>query len=165
MLVASPGRRRLAAMRWGMIPMKRVNARGRPVMQTIVNARSESLFEKSAFEGLGRAVFPVDGWYEWTGAVRRKTRWRIARKDAAMLAFAAVYDVWRAPGGREASSFATVTCPPNAAVEAIHHRMPVVIASENVDIWLTGAPDEAAALCRSLPDGLLDIAECADPPV
>lgn len=38
-------------MRWGIIPVGRVNARGRPVMETIVNARSETLFDKSAFEG------------------------------------------------------------------------------------------------------------------
>ena len=31
-------------MRWGMIPVGRTNARGRPVMETIVNARSETLF-------------------------------------------------------------------------------------------------------------------------
>ena len=45
----------LTRMRWGMIPVGRVNARGRPVMETIVNARSETVFEKSAFQGVGRA--------------------------------------------------------------------------------------------------------------
>lgn len=59
--------------RWGMIPVGRVNARGRPVMETIVNARSETVFDKSAFEGVRRAVVPADGWYEWTGEKRRKT--------------------------------------------------------------------------------------------
>ena len=39
----------LRHMRWGLIPTGRVNARGRPVMETIVNARSETVFEKSAF--------------------------------------------------------------------------------------------------------------------
>ena len=57
-------------MRWGMIPVGRVNARGRPVMETIVNARSETLFEKTAFQGVARCLVPADGWYEWTGAVR-----------------------------------------------------------------------------------------------
>jgi putative SOS response-associated peptidase YedK len=57
-------------MRWGMIPVGRVNARGRPVMETIVNARSETVFDKSAFVGVKRAVVPVDGWYEWTGAAQ-----------------------------------------------------------------------------------------------
>ena len=30
--------------RWGIIPVGRVNARGRPVMETIINARSETVF-------------------------------------------------------------------------------------------------------------------------
>ena len=125
-------------MRWGIIPMRRVNARGRSVMETIVNARSETLFQKLAFEEIGRAILPVDGWHERTGSTRRKTRWRIVRKDSAIVAFAAIFDVWLAPGGRQAASFSTVTCAPNADLEAIHSRMPVVIAAQDVGIWLTG---------------------------
>ena len=75
-------------MRWGMIPVGRVNARGRPVMETIINARSETVFDKSAFAGVQRAVVPADGWYEWTGEKRRKTPWQITRKDNALLWFA-----------------------------------------------------------------------------
>ena len=66
----------LGLMRWGIIPVGRVNARGRPVMETLINARSETVFAKSAFTGVGRAVVPVSGWYEWTGEKRRKTAWR-----------------------------------------------------------------------------------------
>ncbi len=163
MVAASGLGLRLVLMRWGMIPMRRVIARGRPVMETIVNARSETLFRKSAFVGLGRAILPVDGWYEWTGATRRNTRWRIARKEASILAFAAVFDVWRVPGGQEAANFATVTCAPNADLEEIHHRMPVVIAAQDVGTWLTGPADQAAALCRPLQEGVLEIREMTDP--
>ncbi|MEM6324839.1 MAG: SOS response-associated peptidase family protein [Pseudomonadota bacterium] len=35
--------REIVTMRWGMIPVGRVNARGRPVMETIINARSETI--------------------------------------------------------------------------------------------------------------------------
>ena len=58
-------------MRWGMIPVGRVNARGRPVMETIINARSETVFDKSAFADVKRAIVPASGWYEWTGVKRR----------------------------------------------------------------------------------------------
>ena len=62
-------------------------------METIINARSETVFDKSAFEGVGRAVIPVDGWYEWTGEKRRKTAWRIfSGKDGSPLLFAAITD-------------------------------------------------------------------------
>ena len=155
--VVSDRGRRLAAMRWGLIPMGRTNARGRPVLETIVNARSETLFAKSAYAGLGRCLLPVSGWYEWTGERRRKTRWAIRAPGRPVLAFAAVWDLWRAPGGAEVASLATVTCPPNAEVAAVHDRMPVILPPEAWPLWLGETEGDAAALMQPLPDGTLAV--------
>lgn len=149
-------------MRWGIIPVGRVNARGRPVMETIVNARGETVFDKSAFRGTGRAVVPVDGWYEWTGEARRKTAWRIARKDGAPLFFAAIRDVWTAPGGLEVPQVATVTCEPNTEVARIHDRMGVLLAPGEVKTWLAGSEEDARRLIRPLDPGSLDITPATD---
>lgn len=145
-------------MRWGLIPQGRVNARGRPVMDTIVNARSESVFDKSAFAGVGRAVVPANGWYEWTGAPRRKTAWAITHKAGEMLFFAAIYDVWKAPGGVMVPQVATVTCAPNADVRDIHHRMGVILHRADLPVWLGPDQTAAAALMRPFPDGSLTVA-------
>lgn len=150
----------LEPMRWGIIPVGRVNSRGRPVMETIINARSETVFDKSAFEGVGRAVVIVDGWYEWTGEKRRKTAWCI--HGEAPLIFAAITDVWKAPGGREVKQVATVTCEPNADVEPIHHRMGVLLRPEDVRTWLNGDVTDASALMVPWPNGLLTIEEAGD---
>ncbi len=147
-------------MRWGIIPVGRVNARGRPVMETIVNARSETAFDKSAFDGVGRAVVIVDGWYEWTGEKRKKTAWRIRGNEP--LVFAAITDVWTAPGGREVHQVATVTCEPNADIESIHHRMGVLLEKEAIDLWLNGTPEEVAPLMVPWPEGRLSIEEASD---
>lgn len=147
----------LMRMRWGIVPVGRVNARGRPVMETIVNARCETLFDKTAFAGTGRAVMPVSGWYEWTGARRRKTAWRIAPRGGGLLFFAAICDVWQAPGGAALHQIATVTCAPSADVEAVHHRMAVILAPCDVPAWLTAPPAEAARLLRPWPDGRLQV--------
>ena len=152
----------LTRMRWGMIPVGRVNARGRPVMETIINARSETVFGKSAFDGVGRAVVPADGWYEWTGKTRRKTAWAITPKTGAPLLFAAITDVWAAPGGRTVPQVATVTCEPSADVREIHHRMGVLLRPEDVATWLTGDEAAAAALMVPWPDGTLDVAKADD---
>lgn len=152
----------LAQMRWGIIPVGRVNARGRPVMETIINARSETVFDKSAFEGVGRAVVPVDGWYEWTGEKRRKTAWRIASADGAPLFFAAISDRWQAPGGLTVDQFAAVTCAPNADLKPIHHRMGVLLDQSGIEIWMTGSEDQAKALAQPWPDGKLQITEAVD---
>ena len=151
----------LTKMRWGMIPVGRVNARGRPVMETVFNARSETVFDKSAFEGVGRAIVPCDGWYEWTGEKRRKTPWRIRATDGGLIAFAAITDRWTAPGGKIIDQVATVTCEPSADVRDIHHRMGVILRPEDFEIWLTGTEAEAAELLRPYPDGSL-VVEPAD---
>jgi putative SOS response-associated peptidase YedK len=154
-VVAEP-HRRLVAMRWGMIPMGRVNARGRPVLDTIVNARSETLFAKSAFVGLGRCILPVSGWYEWTGPPRRRVRWTIRAPERPILAFAAVWDRWRAPGGAELRSLATVTCAPNAEVAAVHDRMPAILEPDDWARWLGEQDADPAALLRPF-SGLLEV--------
>ncbi|SDX11068.1 Putative SOS response-associated peptidase YedK [Ruegeria halocynthiae] len=152
----------LTTMRWGMIPVGRVNARGRPVMETIINARSETVFDKSAFEGVGRAVIPVDGWYEWTGEKRRKKAWRIAAKDGTPLLFAAITDTWEAPGGQRVDQVAAVTCEPNADVKPIHHRMGVLLDAKDVKRWLQGTEEKAQSLMRPWPEGQLRIEEAND---
>ena len=149
-------------MRWGLIPQGRVNARGRPVLETIVNARSETLFDKTAFAGLRRGAVPVDGWYEWTGKAGRKTAWRIARADGALIWFAAIWDVWTAPGGTEVAQVATVTCPPNADVAPIHHRMGVILDPADLGTWMGDDTDAALALARPFPDGGLLPAPAGD---
>lgn len=152
----------LSLMRWGMIPVGRVNARGRPVMETIINARSETVFDKSAFQGVGRAVVPVDGWYEWTGEKRKKTAWRISSIDGQPLIFAAITDAWDAPGGARVDQVATVTCAPNADVQPIHHRMGVLLEPADVQTWLIGSDAEAQRLTRPWPDGRLKIEKADD---
>lgn len=152
----------LGRMRWGMIPVGRVNARGRPVMETIVNARSETVFDKSAFDGVGRAVLPVNGWYEWTGEKRRKAAHRIVPKDDDFLFFAAISDAWTAPGGKIVKQLATVTCEPSGDVRDIHHRMAVILRADDIQTWLTGDPDQASKLMVPWPDGKLHVEEAHD---
>lgn len=152
----------LTRMRWGMIPVGRVNARGRPVMETIINARSETVFDKSAFVDVRRAVVPADGWYEWTGASRRKQPWRLEAVDESLLFFAAIADVWTAPGGKVVPQVATVTCPPNEDVRPIHHRMGVLLRLDEIPLWLNGSEDDARALMRSFPEGALRIEKVND---
>lgn len=152
----------LSRMRWGMIPVGRVNARGRPVMETIVNARSETVFEKTAFAGVGRAVVPADGWYEWTGKTRRKQPWRIRARDGGVLYFAAITDVWEAPGGISVPQVATVTCDPSADVREIHDRMGVLLPGGAVETWLSGNEAAAKALCAPYPDGSLTVETAND---
>jgi putative SOS response-associated peptidase YedK len=146
-------------MRWGMIPVGRVNSRGRPVMETIINARSETVLDKSAFAGVGRAVMPVNGWYEWTGKARRKTAWRICPNDGGLLFFAAITDAWMAPGGVEIHQIASVTCEPSGDVRDVHHRMAVILSIADVAVWLNGKDEDIRPLMVPWPDGRLQVSK------
>lgn len=157
--LAADGWRR---MRWGIVPVGRVNARGRPVMETIINARSETLFDKSAFAGTGRAVIPADGWYEWTGAKGRKQAWSLRRRDGAPLWFAAVTDLWQS-GDIRLWQVAAVTCEPSDEVRAIHHRQGVLLDPDDIPLWLESDAEVVKALFHPLPEGSLEIAQVADP--
>ncbi|MEP2029554.1 MAG: SOS response-associated peptidase [Paracoccaceae bacterium] len=152
----------LTMMRWGMIPVGRVNARGRPVMETIINARSETVFDKSAFSGVRRCVVPADGWYEWTNKKRRKKPWRITAKSGGILCFAAIFDVWSAPGGRELAQVATVTCPPSKDVEEVHDRMGVLLELDDIESWLSGDEEAARSLLQVWPAGRLKVGAAED---
>ena len=152
----------LIRMRWGLIPVGRVNARGRPVMETIINARSETVFDKSAFQGVVRAVVPADGWYEWTGKARRKQPWSIRSTTGEQLYFAAITDTWEAPGGRTVPQVATATCEPSADVRDIHHRMGVLLRASDVPVWLGQDEAAARALMVPFPDGSLTVEKADD---
>ena len=140
--------------RWGLVPVGRKDARGRPILSMLVNARSETVFDKSAWSGTGLAVVPADGWYEWTGEARSKQAHAISRRDGGVLFFAAVSDLWRGPGGVEVFQVATVTCPPNGDVRRVHDRMGVILEAADIPVWLAGG-EAAKTLMRPFPDGEL----------
>jgi putative SOS response-associated peptidase YedK len=149
-------------MRWGLIPSGRLNVRGRPVMETLINARAETVFDKSAFHDVGRAVVPASGWYEWTGKAGRKQPWRIRRKDGALIYFAAIYDVWHGPGGIKVPQVATITCAPSADVRDIHHRMGVILEDDRIADWFDVSDEMARQMLVPFPDGRLIVEKVDD---
>jgi putative SOS response-associated peptidase YedK len=90
---------------------------------------------------------PTTGWYEWqkTGAKKRPV---FMRATAAPVAFAGIWDRWAGDGGPGVLSFAIVTTDAAPSVAAYHNRMPVILEADQFDTWMSGSPDQAAALMR-----------------
>jgi putative SOS response-associated peptidase YedK len=84
------------------------------------------------------------------------------RKDAGLLYFAAIYDVWHGPGGVQVAQVATITCPPSADVRDIHHRMGAILDEDQLDQWLSGDEQAAKALLQTYPDGTLKVEKADD---
>ncbi|WP_299547120.1 SOS response-associated peptidase [uncultured Tateyamaria sp.] len=151
------GQRWLAPMRWGFIPNWYKTPTDGPLL---INARAETIAEKPAFRIAcreRRAVIIASGFYEWTREGDTRLPWYITRADAAPLAFAAVWQEWRAKGtgGDLFRTAAIVTTGANAPMSAIHHRMPVILEPDDVALWLGEMGKGAATLMRAAPDDAL----------
>jgi putative SOS response-associated peptidase YedK len=147
------GERRFALLRWGFIPswVKEVKP-GKP----LINARGETVLEKPSFRNAmrrRRCLVPADGYYEWSGEEGNKTPYYVQRADRGLFALAGLWEHWMGADGSEIETAALMTIAPNAELAAIHDRMPVIIAAEDHETWLTGETDEAAKLIRPAPGG------------
>lgn len=134
------GRRVVSRMRWGF-PV--------PDREPVVNARSETLFEKQLFArhvAEKRCLIPVQGYYEWDNG-RPKQPYCIRTKEAPIFAFGGI---WREYVGEK--QFVVITVSANSLIEPFKDRMPCLVAPEDFDLWLEGDCNEAIAkICRPYP--------------
>jgi putative SOS response-associated peptidase YedK len=158
--VARDGTRRLGALRWGLVPFW---AKDAAIGQRLVNARLETLGDKAAFrEALARrrCLIPASGFYEWAdggGKRARKQPYFVRPGAAPLFAIAGLWERWRgplsAPLDEPLESCVIVTTPANAALAAIHDRMPLLIERADFARWLDPAttPAEIATAAVQAP--------------
>lgn len=150
------GERRLRAMRWGFLPRWYKTPSDGPLL---INARAETIAEKPAFRDAARTrrgLIVATGFYEWTkDAEGGRDPWYISAQDASVLALAAVWQDWTNSAGDRLTTCAIVTTAANAAMQAIHHRMPVIVAPQDWPLWLGEQGKGAARLMTPAADDLL----------
>ena len=160
---ASDGRRKLRALRWGLVPSWAKDPR---IGSKLINARAETLAGRPAFRSLvgsRRGLFPVSGFYEWRRAAQGtkapKQPFYFCRADGEPLVFAALWDIWRDAEGQPWRTCTVVTCAANATMAPVHNRMPVVLPRQAWDEWLAPGPLGPGRLGELLvpaPDDLLE---------
>ncbi|MFN8641101.1 MAG: SOS response-associated peptidase [Candidatus Binatia bacterium] len=146
LVIPNRAERRLRPARWGLVPHWATDP---AIGHRMINARAESLAQRPAFRvplERQRCVVPADGFYEWRRRGRSKQPFHLRARDGAPLAFAGLWDVWRAPDGGRLASCTVVTVPANGVVAAIHERMPAILSPAGLDAWLTPAAAPPAAL-------------------
>ena len=163
-LATSEQGRRLGTFRWGLVPFW---AKDLKVGAKMINARAESLLEKSAFRRpfeRRRCIIPADGFYEWERVTTlHKQPWYIRRADGKPLAFAGLWDSWRPDKNTDEGkvrSCVIITGAPNEKVARLHDRMPVMLPPEAWDRWLDPANHDLASLQALLvpaPSDLLEL--------
>lgn len=149
--------RMMEAMRWGLIPSWYKAPNDGPLL---INARAETVLEKPTFRDAAhrrRVLTIANGFYEWAkDAEGGRDPWYITRRDGAPLAFAALWQGWRDPAsGEEMRTVAALTVAANTSMQAIHHRMPVVIEPADRALWLGEQGKGAAPLMQAAGNNVL----------
>jgi len=141
------GEKRLDLLRWGLV--RRAGAGSDVAM-----VRAESLTTRPAFMNAFRArrcLFLADGFYEWRRAGKKSFPHYFRRPGGAAFAMAGIWQPAppTRPGPDEPTiidACAVITRPALAPVEAVHDRMPAIVAPEHHEAWLDPAFADADAL-------------------
>ena len=149
------GARRLVSKRWGLVPHWYKTPTDGPLL---INARGETVADKPAFRSAvreRRCIVPASGFYEWVkDAEGHKLPFYIQPAQDEILGFAGIWQDWRR-GEDSLSACAIVTIGANAAMGAIHDRMPVVLDPADWARWLGEDDEPAAPLMRPAPEDAL----------
>ena len=153
-VVGDGSRNNARYMRWGLIPSW---AKDPSAGSRMINARAETIDARPAFRNAferRRCLVLADGFYEWMKVGRRRTPVRVILRSGEPFAFAGLWETWRSPEDVVVASCAIVTTTPNAVLQPIHNRMPVILPREAESLWLdTGRarPDELRRLLAPYP--------------
>jgi len=143
--------RSLDLLRWGLVHRRAKDLSGGA---KAINARAEGVATKWPFDDAfakRRCLVPATAFYEWKKA-ENKQPYAIGLADGGTMAFAGVWEAWRAPAplgqaeGEIIRTFSIITTRPNELMAPIHDRMPVILPPAAWPIWLGETPAEADQL-------------------
>ena len=136
-------------LQWGLVPSW---AKEPSIGLKLINARGETVAEKPSFRKAfthRRCLVLTDGFYEWKREGTTKQPYYIRMKDHRPFAFAGLWERWEKEDPT-IESCSLITIGPNAVMEPIHHRMPVILATTQYAEWLDVSLHETERLNRLL---------------
>jgi putative SOS response-associated peptidase YedK len=140
----------IVPMCWGLVPRWTTDLKA---ARKQINARAEGLAGKPMFAPLlksRRCLVPASGFFEWKKEGNRKVPFWFHLPASPLFAFAGLYDTWQAPDGTTLSTYTIITCDANPLLAPVHDRMPVILARENEERWLSREPIAPQDLARIL---------------
>lgn len=142
------GLRVLHLLRWGLIPHW---AKDSTIGARLVNARSESVADKSAFRDAfrrRRCLVPADGFYEWKAEGKIKQPYYFSAASGNPLALAGLWESWKAPDGAIMRTVCLLTTEANELMAPVHNRMPVIVGQDDWAAWLADPAEAVTKLLR-----------------
>jgi putative SOS response-associated peptidase YedK len=155
------GAREAIRMRWGFPPPPGLGTR--PVTN-VRNTRSAwwGRWLKPEF----RCLVPATSFCEYTDSLPKVPHWFALDDSRPLFAFAGIWRPWTGTRGTKKEPvtgehllYALLTIDANDDVRPVHAKaMPVILTTdEEWERWLTASPEDALALQRPLPAGVLKI--------
>jgi putative SOS response-associated peptidase YedK len=129
---------------WGLVPAWAKDCKPR---SRLINARAETVAAKPSFRGAfrgRRCLVLADGYYEWVKHGEAKQPYYIYPESRRPLAFAGLWEEWSGGHGAPYAGCSIITCAASAELEALHHRMPVVLPKAGYATWLDAGSDTRA---------------------
>ena len=122
-------------LRFGLIPSWSQSPPDTP----LVNARSESVFEKPSFRSsmqFQRCLVPTTGYYEWKKSGTQREPFLIRHATDTLFTLAGIWASWQDRAQR-IESFSILTRSAGKALSTIHHRVPVLVEPNARSQWLS----------------------------
>jgi len=146
--VRDPEARQVEWLRWGLVPFW---AKDPAIGNSLINARSESVFEKPSFKYAfrkRRCLILADGFYEWqkTGASGKGFHpFYFSMRSGEPFAFAGLWERWQPKDqpGEALTTCTIITTAANETVSPMHERMPVILRKETMWDWLLESSEAA----------------------
>ncbi len=149
------GARHLDLLKWGLVPHW---TKAPAQTQRPINARAETVATSGMFRSAfaqRRCIVPADAFYEWQVQATGKQPYAIARLDGQPMAFAGLWEGYRAPDGTVLRTFTIVTTQASAEMTPLHSRMPVILEAADWPAWLGEAETNPATPLHPSPEGTL----------
>lgn len=158
-LIRGTKERNAAALKWGLVPSF---VKDLTDWKPLINARSETVNEKPSFRKAfqrKRCLVPANGFYEWKDfGGGKKIPFYIRLLNQDLFAMAGIYDTHTDSNGRELHTFAILTTEANSLVQPLHQRMPVILRTDDYNVWLNPVhprPEALQSLLTSYPTDLM----------
>ncbi len=130
------GEREFKWLRWGLIPHW---AKEKSIGNKLINARAETIAQKPSFRSAfkhSRCLIIASGFYEWASQEKGKQPFLIQQIDNLPFALAGLWSTWESEEVETIDSCTIITTEANEIMIPIHQRMPVILKSNDYDLWL-----------------------------
>ena len=127
-------------MRWWLVPYW---SKGPDSKYTMFNAKSETLTTSRAYKQpfkSRRCIVPASGYYEWVKEAGGKQPYYVEPVSADGLGFAAIWETWKGES-TIIESCSIVTTAATEGMVSLHHRVPVMLSSGEIEAWVNQETD------------------------